>query len=130
MNSDNHTDYVEQNKDRKTLLTMMTKIRAAQTLGATLCDRGMYKRAYGIYERLIKEALSEKMRVHFSQARQNTLKNALTEAAAKGDEKKDARNKVCAVIFVWHFVWHSFDKNNISKIVLFNKIINFNIFCL
>ena len=89
--SDNHTDYVEQNKDKKTLLALMTKIRAAQTLGATLCDRGMYQRSFTIYERIIKEALTEKMRPHFSCARLKTLEDALVNVAkdAKEDGPKD-----------------------------------------
>ena len=85
---DNHTDYVEQNKELKTFLSMMTKIRAAQTLGSTLCDRGMFSRAFSIYERLMKEALTEKIRAHFSQAQQQTLEDAL--ASVKDEDNSDS----------------------------------------
>ena len=90
--SDDHTNYVEQNKDKKTLLAMMTKIRAAQTLGATLCDRGMYQRSFTIYERLIKEALTEVMRPHFSCARLKTLEDALASVAKDAKEEDSSKD--------------------------------------
>jgi len=73
---DNHTQYVDQNKGKRQFLSLMTRIRATQTLGATLTSRGSYDRAANIYKRLIEDALKNHSD-HFKPDRCLTLETAL-----------------------------------------------------
>jgi len=70
---------VEQNKNRRQFLSLMTKIRATQTLGATLTNKGSHKLAFNIYKKLINEALGGAMREFFTRQQQMILEVALTK---------------------------------------------------
>lgn len=58
----------------------MTKIRATQTLGATLTNKGSHKLAFNIYKKLINEALNGNTREYFTRPQQVILEKAIVKS--------------------------------------------------
>lgn len=84
---EDHRGYVEPTNHRHKLLSMMTKIRATQTLGATLTSKGSHERACKLYKKLINDALENEMRENFSTEHQNLLEDALAYEQGSLQEK-------------------------------------------
>lgn len=86
---DSHRNYIDQNKASRALLSMMTKIRATQTLGAALCDKGSHTRAYDLYKKIIREMLADSMQENFRLDQIMKLEEALknAEGAEKPEDK-------------------------------------------
>ena len=71
-----HRNEADNGTGRRKFLTLMSKIRATQTLGATLTSKGNHARASAMYKKLINDSLN--MREHFTRQQQKTLENALS----------------------------------------------------
>eukprot|EP00111_Clytia_hemisphaerica_P023442 TCONS_00069075-protein len=76
---------------RSKFLTLMSKIRATQTLGATLTSKGNHVRASAMYKKLINDSLS--MREHFTRQQQKTLESALSFMDADPPQDDQAVNQ-------------------------------------
>ncbi|XP_057301304.1 uncharacterized protein LOC130635832 isoform X2 [Hydractinia symbiolongicarpus] len=72
-----HQGYIDRQMTSRPLLTMMTKIRAAQTLGAALSDKGRHTCAYDLYLKTINQMLDSDMQTNFSIPHIMKLENAI-----------------------------------------------------
>lgn len=82
--------YVDNKKRRRPLFSLMSKIRATQSLGALMSGKGLHSRAYEKYKNLINEALEKTMREEFATEHQQTLEDALVNAEKKQSPEEQA----------------------------------------
>lgn len=69
---------------------MMTKIRAAQSLGSALCGKSHHKRGYELYKKTAKEILNEGTARYFSDEHLDILQEALDASENMSNEQEKA----------------------------------------
>ena len=79
----------DESQKRRPFITLMSKFRATQTLGATLSTKGNHQRASNLYKKLINDALQ--LREHLTVQQQRNLEKAI--AGVEGNTNDDIQSQ-------------------------------------